>query len=78
MSKISKTFRIEKKVVDRLEDQARNQVRSVSNIVHGYIEDRVSLGDLWAAFDKETLQEVEEWLSIPRDERAAILANRQK
>jgi len=78
MSKENKTFRLETKLIETLEAQAKKHARSTSNVVHGYLEDRAELGENWPAFDAETLRQVKEWLSIPPDERDKILASRTK
>lgn len=78
MSKQSKTFRIEEELIATLEDQAKRQSRSLSNLVHGYLEDRVSLASNWAAFDETTYDQVKAWIKISSDERAKILAKRRR
>lgn len=78
MSKVSKTFRIEEDVVERLENQATEQARSISNLVHGYLEDRVGLAKNWPAFDRATYDQIKAWLTIPQAEREEILARRKK
>jgi len=50
----------------------------MSNLVRGYLEDRVSLAEDWSAFDSETLEQVKNWLEIPKEERAQILGKRRK
>ena len=78
MSKKSKTFRLEEDLVAILDSQSTAQARSTSNVVHGYLEERTALGGLWPAFDLETLGQVKDWLEIPKEERAQILAKRRK
>lgn len=78
MSKENKTFRLEKKLIETLEAQAKKQARSTSNVVHGYLEDRAELGEDWPAFDSESLGQIKRWLTIPQAEREEILARRKK
>jgi hypothetical protein len=73
MSKENKTFRLETQLIGQIEEQAKMQARSPSNVVHGYLEDRVELGDVWAAFDTKTLKQMKLFLSLAPDERDRIL-----
>lgn len=75
MPKENKTFRIEKGLSDRLEEQAGKQGRSFSNLIRGYLEDRARLGDRWPAYDDRTTDQVEAWLNLPEDRRGEILRN---
>jgi predicted CopG family antitoxin len=63
MPKENKTFRIEKDLSDRLEEQAQKEGRSFSNLIRGYLEDRVELADQWPAFDEKILLKVKELLT---------------
>jgi len=63
MSKENRTFRIGAELIERLEKQARMEGRSMSNLVRGYLEDRVELADQWPAFDGGTREKVRKTLS---------------
>lgn len=63
MSKENRTFRIGADLITRLEDQAQKEGRSMSNLVRGYLEDRIELADQWPAFDEKTRQGVKDFLS---------------
>jgi predicted DNA-binding protein len=73
MSNENRTFRIGLDLIGRLEEQAQNEGRTMSNLVRAYLNDRVELRDLWPAFDLKTLDQVKAFLALSPDEREKIL-----
>lgn len=63
MSKENRTFRIGAELIEKLEKQAQKEGRSMSNLVRGYLEDRIDLADHWPAFDEKTREQAKVFLS---------------